>query len=210
MSTSSVVQVAFRPSEHGWHFPNRWVRGAPASMAGLTLGRVYGGLCGGMCVSADRAWQTGRALPQLRSVPADGPITTELWSSQLESMDLPGGPLRYLRLQLPTAGAARRRSTLGQAVPAIRRCLQAGRPALVGVVRALSWNPAAVGQHHVVLAYRLRTERPTPALPATAIEVSVYDPNHPDDDDVRLRVTPDAVVAHSTSTRPVYALVPLG
>lgn len=174
---SGSVAVGFRPREHGWHFPNQWTRGAPASIAGVTVGRVYGGLCGGMCVTAARAWSAGKALPQTREVPPDGPITAELWAAQLVSMDLPQGPLRYLRLQLPLATAARRRSTLGAAIPAVRRRLQTGRAAPVGLVRALSWNPAAVGQHHVVLAYRLAVVLPDPVLPPTAVVLSVYDPN---------------------------------
>lgn len=206
---SEPVAVGFRPSEHGWHFPNQWARGAPASFAGVTLGRVYGGLCGGMCVTAAKAWYADKPLPQTRSVPPDGPITAELWDAQLESMDLPAGPLRYLRLQLPLAAAARRRSTLGAAIPAVRRTLQSGRVAPVGLVRAQSWNPAAVGQHHVVLAYRVAVTRPDRALPATEVVLSVYDPNLPDDDRVRLRVRPDGAVEHTGSSKPVYALVPL-
>lgn len=206
---TGVLQVAFRPSRDGWHFPNTWARGAPATFAGFTVGRVYGGLCGGMCLTAARAWHAGTPLPQRRSVPPDGPITAELWAAQLASMDLPGGPLRYLRLQRPTAATARRRSTLGAAIPAVRRTLRAGRAAPLGLVRALSCNPAAVGQHHVVLVYALAVAQPVAGLPAEAIVLSVYDPNHPDDDAVRLRVTPDGVVEHTVSGRPVYALVPL-
>lgn len=203
------VAVGFRPREHGWHFPNQWTGGAPASVAGIAVGRVYGGLCGGMCVTAARAWSVAERLPQTWEVPADGPITAQLWAAQLVSMDLPLGPVRYLRLQLPPATAARRRSTLGAAIPAVRRTLRAGDPAPVGLVRALSWNPGAVGQHHVVLVYRLAVVRPDPVLPPTEVVLSVYDPNHPDDDGVRLRVTPDGAIEHTRSDKPVYALVPL-
>jgi hypothetical protein len=206
---SASVAVAFRPSEHGWHFPNQWTKGAPASISGITVGRVYGGLCGGMCVSAAKAWHAGKPLPQTREVPSDGPITAMLWEAQLQSMDLPQGPLRYLRLQLPMAAATRRRSTLGAAIPAVRRTLQAGRAAPLGLVRALSWNPAAVGQHHVVLVYRLAVGQPDPALPPTEVVLSAYDPNHPDDNRVRLRVGPDGAIEHTRSSKPVYALVPL-
>lgn len=207
---ADVVEIAFRPSEHGWHFANNWPGGAPASLAGLTLGRVYGGLCGGMCVMAGQAWKRGTALPPDREVPPDGPLTRALWEAQLESMDLPAGPLRYLQLQLPTAAAARRRSTLGSAIPAVRRRLRDGQPALLGLVRAISWNPTALGRHHVVLVHRLEVRRTDPDLPAELVGLGVYDPNHPDDDRVRLEITPDGAIDHSRSRLPVHALVALG
>lgn len=203
------LETAFRPSAHGWHFPNTWPRGAPAGLAGVTLGRVYGGLCGGMCVTAAQAWDRGTALPPDREAPGDGPLTGALWEGQLQSLALPTGPVRYLSLQLPTAAAARRRATLGSALPAVRQQLQDGRPALVGLVRAISWNPAALAKHHVVLAYRLEVRRTDVDLPANGVVLSVYDPNHPDDDRVRLHVTPDGAIEHSRSRLPVHALVAL-
>lgn len=204
------VEVGFRPRAHGFHFPNSWPRGAPGTLAGFTLGRVYGGLCGGMCVLAARAFEQGTGLPQDRAVPADGTLTSQLWQAQLASMDLPDGPLRYLRLQLPTAAAARRRSSLADAIPAVRRSLQSGRPALLGLVRATSWSPAALGRHHIVLSYALRVRRLTPDLPAEGVELRVYDPNLPDDDSVVLVVAPDGSVRHTRSELPVHALVALG
>ena len=204
---TEVVEIAFRPSEHGWHFANDWPGGAPAGVAGITLGRVYGGLCGGMCVLAARAWQRGTALPADREAPPDGPLTSALWQAQLDSLNLPQGPLRYLRLQMPTAAAARRRSTLGTAIPGVRRRLASGQPALLGLVRALSWNPGALGKHHVVLVHRLEVRRRDPGLPADDLVLTVYDPNHPDDDRVRLAVTADGAIDHSRSRLPVHALV---
>ena len=206
---AETIEVGFRPSSDGWHFANAWPQGAPAGLAGITLGRVYGGLCGGMCVLAGQAWRSGARLPQDRTVPADGPITARLWAAQLASMRLPGGPLRYLRLQLPTASAARRRSTLGEAIPSVRAALRAGRPALLGLVRAISWNPAALGSHHVVLVYRLQVRRRPAGLPAERVALDVYDPNHPDDDRVRLEAGPDGAVGHSRSQLPVFAMVRL-
>lgn len=206
---AGVVEVDFRPSEHGWHFANDWPGGAPAGLAGVTLGRVYGGLCGGMCVMAAQAWLRGTALPPDRAAPRDGLLTTALWQAQLASLDLPSGPLQYLRLQVPTAAAARRRSTLGSAIPSVRRQLRMGRPALLGLIRATSWNPGVLSRHHVVLAYRVEVRRSAPDLPASRVVLGVYDPNHPDDDRVRLDITPDGAVDHCRSREPVHALVAL-
>lgn len=204
-----MAQVDFRPSRHGWHFANSWLRGAPAGFAGVTLARVYGGLCGGMCVLARQHWLDGDPITPDRQTPSDGPLTSALWQGQLVSLKLPFGPLRYLRLQLPTAADQRRRSTLANAVPAVGRELRAGRPALLGLIRAVSWNPGVSGRHHVALAYALAVDRPAPGATAETVTLSVYDPNHPDDDSVRLTITPDGAIAHSASRLPVYALLSL-
>jgi hypothetical protein len=66
-----------------------------------------------------------------------------------------------------------------------------------------------LSKHHVVLAYRLEIRRRDPGLPADGVVLSVYDPNHPDDDRVRLTVTADGAVDHSRSRLPVHALVAL-
>ncbi|CAN5133948.1 hypothetical protein BH20ACT5_BH20ACT5_20780 [soil metagenome] len=200
-----MVEVEFRPSRHGWHFANTWPRGAPVGLAGVTLARVYGGLCGGMCVLARDHWSAGTPIPARREVPADGPLTAQLWQGQLRSLDLPLGPLRYLRLQAPAAADARRRATL-ETLPVVTAQLRSGRPALLGLVRAVSWNPALSGRHHVVLAYRMRV---TPGPAGERVELSVYDPNHPDRDRVRLVVGRDAGIEHTASSIPVYALLSL-
>jgi uncharacterized protein (DUF58 family) len=67
---------------------------------------------------------------------------------------------------------------------------RAGRPALLGLVRTVSWDPRKVVLHHVVLGYGLRE-------PGGGVEVAVYDPNHPRDDSVRLLVAPDGTVTHT-------------
>ncbi|MBA3524185.1 MAG: hypothetical protein H0T85_06470, partial [Geodermatophilaceae bacterium] len=95
----------------------------------------------------------------------------------------------------------------GRAIPDLRRRLALGSPVTVGLVRAVSWNPGAITAHHVLLAYRVRVLPGAPGLPADAVELSVYDPNMPCDDGVRLRVTADGAVAHNRSTRPVHALM---
>jgi hypothetical protein len=178
--------VGFRPSRDGFRFGNAWPAGAPVKLAGLPVARVRGGLCGGMAYEARRAWLAGVPLPADPAAPAAGPLADRLWRAQLASLRLPLGPLRYLWFQLPPVGRGRRRLTLTRGLPDLRRELAAGRPALLGLVRTVSWDPRAVVQHHVVLAYGL-----------DGGVVSVYDPNHPGDDTVRLRVDPTGTVTCS-------------
>jgi hypothetical protein len=182
----------FRPSRDGFRFGNSWPGGAPVRLAGLALGRVHGGLCGGMAWAARRAWLTGQPLPADAVAPTGGPLADLLWKAQLASLGLPLGPLRYLWFQLPAVGDRRRhRLTLTRGLPGIRRALAAGEPALVGLVRPVSWDPRKVVQHHVVLGYGL-LERPDGSA-----EVAIYDPNHPGDDTVRLLVSATGAVRHS-------------
>lgn len=184
--------VDFRPSRDGFRFGNSWPHGAPVRLAGLPLGRVRGGLCGGMAHAARQAWLAGTPPPDDEVAPSRGPLADRLWRAQLASLGLPLGPLRYLWFQLPGVGDRRRhRLTLARGLPGVRRSLAAGRPALVGLVRPISWDPRRVVEHHVVLAYGL-TERADGSA-----EVAVYDPNHPRDDGVRLLVAPDGSVRHS-------------
>jgi hypothetical protein len=186
-----LTAVDFRPSRDGFRFGNSWPRGAPVTLAGLGFGRVYGGLCGGMAYEARRAWLAGSPLPPDTLAPAAGALADRLFRAQLVSLGLPLGPLRYLVFQLPPMGRGRRRLTLTRGLPGVRRSLADGRPPLVGLVRIVSWNPLKVVENHVVLGYGLDEH------PDGSAEVAVYDPNHPGDDTVRLRVAADGSVAYS-------------
>jgi hypothetical protein len=193
--------VDFRPSRDGFRFGNSWPRGAPVRLAGVGLGRVYGGLCGGMAYEARRAWLAGEPLPPDTMAPAHGPLADRLFRAQLASLGLPAGPLRYLWFQLPLNDHGRRELTLAEGLPRVRRSLEAGVPALVGLIRVVTWDPRKVVENHVVLGYAL-TESPD----GTA-EISVYDPNHPGDDGVRLRVAADGTVTYSHGTVAAFTVV---
>jgi hypothetical protein len=196
-----VRSVDFLPSRDGFRFGNSWPRGAPVTFAGMGFGRVYGGLCGGMAYEARRAWLARQPLPGDSMAPADGPLADRLFQAQLASLGLPIGPLRYLWFQLPPLDRGRRELTLTHGLPGLRRSLAAGAPALLGLVRVVTWDPRKVVENHVVLGYGL-DERPD----GTA-EVAVYDPNHPGDDTVRLRVAADGTVAYSHGTVAAFTVV---
>jgi hypothetical protein len=193
--------VDFRPSRDGFRFGNSWPRGAPVTLAGMGFGRVYGGLCGGMAYEARRAWLAGEPMPADTLAPASGPLADRLFKAQLASLGLPAGPLRYLWFQLPPNDQGRRELTLQHGLPGLRRSLAAGAPALLGLIRVVTWDPRKVVENHVVLGYALN-ERPDGAA-----EVSVYDPNHPGDDSVRLRVAADGTVAYSHGSVAAFTVV---
>lgn len=191
--------LAFRPSRDGFHFPNDWPQGAPARLGRVTLFRVRGGMCGGMCVAARRSWQAGAPIPPDTTAPtAAGALADQIWHAQLASLRLPLGPLRYLWLQLPLVSTAtRRRITLGEALPALRQSIADGVPQVLGLVRTVAWSPFAASRNHQVLAYGYEVVHGgEPGRPADRVDVLIYDPNLPDDDGVRLAVYPDGRVEH--------------
>jgi hypothetical protein len=90
---------------------------------------------------------------------------------------------------------------LRHGLPGLRRSLAAGEPALLGLIRVVTWDLRRVVENHVVLGYSL-AERPDGGA-----EVAVYDPNHPGDDTVRLRVAADGTVAYSHGSVAAFTVV---
>ncbi|MDQ4037220.1 MAG: hypothetical protein M3313_02430 [Actinomycetota bacterium] len=195
-----TLSVDYRPSRNGLPFANAWPKGAAIRVQKRALARVYGGLCGGMVHFSREVWLAGKPIPE-NANPTDPGFVDLLVAAQITSLGLPTGPLRYLALQLPHRVAARRRST-AQTLAAVRTDLQNGRPCIVGLLRALSWNPAALTKHHVVLAYSMREDPDQTTL-------KIYDPNHPGDDRVRLSVAANGVIRTNQPDPHSYALLAL-
>ncbi len=193
-----TLKVDFRPSRHGMPFANVWPKGAAIRVQKRSVGRVYGGLCGGMCQLSRDLWLAGEPIPSDAS-PKSPAFVDRLVAGQIESLGLPAGPLRYLSLQLPPRHSARRRST-AQTLAAVRADLADGRPSCVGLLRTLSWSPAALNKHHVVLCYAMR-EDPDETI------LYVYDPNHPRSDRVRLTVGADSTIQTNQSDPQPLALL---
>jgi len=185
------LAVDFRPSRDGLPFGNVWPKGAAVRVQKRAIGRVYGGL------SRDRGL-AGEPMPDDVST-SDPGVVDELVAAQIDSLGLPGGPLRYLALQLPHRVSARRRST-ALTLAAVRADLADGRPSCVGLLRALSWNPAVLSKHHVVLAYATH-EDPDETL------LKVYDPNHPGNDRVKITVAADSSIRTNQRDPQPYALL---
>jgi hypothetical protein len=195
MSTIERAVPGFLPSTAGFHFANRWPS-APALRCGarlpgpvpvgveLRIGDVANGLCGGMALAAIDRWERGLAPPPDREPPAEGsPLFREIVRRQIDSLELGRAVARFF-----LAGArspwGRARSAVRDVWPAVRRAIDEGRPASLGLVHVASRDPRTlVGDHQVVVyGYELDAS-------AGAVSLRIYDPNHPDDDAVRLRLT---------------------
>jgi hypothetical protein len=125
-------------------------------------------------------WEHGIAPPPDTSPPENGsPRFASIVRRQVQSLDWLRLPLRFW---INAVRPDRAEHTRDEEWPQIRAQIDAGRLAQVGLVRATGLNPRALTQNHQVLAY---------AYEASPDEVTlrIYDPNWPDHDDVRLRMT---------------------
>lgn len=180
---------AFLPSRHGFHFANRWPSTPAfwwgAGLVRLGLGDAGRGLCGGMGFAVRDRFERGAVPPTDTAPPAAGtPLFDEIAHRQLDSFDrLVVVPFRFWRMSAQAPSSRLRAS--GAAWPAIRGEIDDGRLAMIGLVRAAGWNPLATGLGHQVVGYRY-TES------IDRIVVGVYDPNHPDRDDVALTIERDS------------------
>ena len=92
----------------------------------------------------------------------------------------------------------------------VRRAIDAGRPAALGLVHAVSADPRRLIGNHQVVAHGYELE-----ASAGRVSLAIYDPNHPDDDAIRLRITlagPHGPVSfeYVAGEPPVLGLVALG
>jgi hypothetical protein len=188
----------FLPSTHGLRFANRFppgptVRFGPIDPRWVGIGDASAGLCGGMAWYVRERFEAGLPIPPDTEAPANGStLFRALVRRQVQSLDWFRLPLRFYSLSaLHPSGPTwwsrlLGRRSIGDVVlheewPAIRKEIDGGHLAMVGLVRGESFNPFKLTLNHQVLAYgyRVAPERVT---------LRIYDPNHPDRDDVEARM----------------------
>jgi hypothetical protein len=204
-----VRDLGFRPSTHGFAFANRWPPG-PAfewhrGYIHLGIGQVGNGLCGGMAFAAGDRFMRGETIQADPEVPPAGSaLFDEIARRQLDSFELGLVPLRFwlAAARLRSGRWTERRQV--REWRSIRRALDGGAPAMVGLVRSPSIDPFSLTANHQVLGYGYDAS-------ADAATISIYDPNHPGDDDVRLRLDRrDGRLSLAQSTgEPLLALLSL-
>ena len=197
MTNGASVRVpGFVPSTNGLHFDNSFPD-EPAviidvGVAKLPIGNAANGLCGGMVFAALDYWKQGSPAPSETTPPPAGtPLFNYLVRRLIDSWDIPGGPLTYLKLMNPLLpdgddhvgpfsvhGRGWRMAV--REWPAIKSSIDAGNPCPLGLVKLKSANPLALGHNHQVLAYGYDQT-------GTAITLWLYDPNQSNTDDVALR-----------------------
>jgi hypothetical protein len=183
---ASARVPGFLPSTCGFRFANAFLpqpllRIPLAGLGHLRIGNASRGLCGGMIFAARDFFERGCPPPDDREPPDHGsPLFGYLVRRLFQSFHLPWGPLRYYHWM-----AARDtdlfRATVRREWPRVRRELDAGRLAALGLIRPRSRNPLRLGENHQVLAYGYGLDEGSGSL-----LIAVYDPNHTCRDDVTL------------------------
>jgi hypothetical protein len=192
------LDSGFRPSEHGFGFPNSW--------HDMVLGVVASrGRCGGMVFAALDAFAADVALPPEALAPVlpehDSPLARWIWRRQVDSVLAPVGSniARFVGFTyLPSMSAAGIARATRREMLVLFDALRTGRPVPLGLVSHLGWPHLA--RNHQVLAYAAE-------FGDAGVLVRIYDPNHPRRDDVVLDVPIDPaepVVEHVGGRQTVW------
>ena len=173
----------FRPSDDGLHFPNSYppgptIRLGPLDPRIVGIGDASSGLCGGMCFFVRRRFAAGIPVPAMTTVPDNGSdLFKQLVREQVRSLRLGVVPMRFWRLA--SMGAAERTArTRDREWPQIRRSLDENKLTAIGLIRVTATNPFKLIGNHQVLAYGYEIGDDA------SIRVRIYDPNHPNKNDV--------------------------
>jgi hypothetical protein len=172
----------FLPSTHGLRFANRFPPGptltfGPIDPRWVGIGDASAGLCGGMSWYVRERFEAGLPVAPATEPPANGsPLFRALVRRQVLSLDWLRTPMRFWWMG---AIPAERAAALVRDVewPRIRAEIDAGRLAMVGLIRHEGANPWRLTQSHQVLAYAYDTS-------GGATTIRIYDPNLPGRDDV--------------------------
>jgi hypothetical protein len=205
---TAVSTVArFLPSTNGLHFANRFPPGPTVRLGPFDtrwiggLGDASAGLCGGMAWYVRERFAAGLPIPVDTQAPPNGsPLFQALVRRQVLSLEWMRTPLGFWLMAGQGADGAARR-TRDSELPKIRRSIDGGRLAMVGLVRHLGWNPMEQTESHQVLAYGIETQAGTTTL-------RIYDPNWPNRDDITITVEP-AAIRQSTGEE-LFGILALG
>jgi hypothetical protein len=191
------VRVAnFLPSTNGLHFINFYPH-EPELTISLPTGRVLpigdaaNGLCGGMVFTVCDFFAAERPIPPDTQPPPPGsPLYQFIVKRLIDSFNLPLGIARYLELMQPAFpdvglgfGLPGRASVMvSDEWPRIQASLDGGQLVPLGLVKVKSDEPEDLCKNHQVLAYGYDLDA------GSDLSLSLYDPNYPDRDDVRLQL----------------------
>jgi len=190
----SVRVPGFRPSQNGLHFANYYPH-EPQVVVDflghrLEFGDAANGLCGGMVYAVCDYFEARLPIPEMTEPPPGGtPLFKFIVRRLLQSFNLPLGLNRYMELMTPllpdvgTLGLPGRASVMvDREWPAIRQQLDAGHVVPLGLIKVKSLRPRDLTLQHQILAYGYD-------LDGDQVALCVYDPNYPDNDDVRLSLS---------------------
>lgn len=199
----------FRPSRDGFKFTNYFTLPSqitvPLNYLGIPVGAGAYGLCGGMSFLAADYFSYGLAIPGTSTVPSTGSsLYNKLLGRQLDSLNLnvdlstllgglvlPGAGILTSSFALPVlkfwtwmgladTGRGSVAQKTASEVAVINPLMRRSKFAVLGLV--LVNRSGSLSENHQVLAYCLTQRAPNDLV------YSIYDPNHPRRDDIRIEV----------------------
>jgi hypothetical protein len=195
--TANAV-AGFLPSTWGLHFSNSFPPGPTVKLGFIDprwvgVGDASAGLCGGMAWYVRDTFTKKRAVPPDTTPPANGsPLFKAIVRNQVESLYWLSVPLRFYWLSAWVAGKPGRRA-IDREWDKIKGTIDSGKLPIVGIIRKASWNPFALTSNHQVLAYAYDDD-------GTTRHLKIYDPNHPNADDVVLTIGPMSLTQSTGET----------
>jgi hypothetical protein len=166
--------LAFDPTQYGFHFANNFK--LEPDILGIDLGSWEMGFCGGMSSGARYRFMKKEMTPPDRQTPADDtPLFEELFKRQLKSTPPNLLVTLYDWQSAPSVSSFWRKPSLANRTkdewPKLKRELDAGRPAVLILIRAYGYfdNPT---KNHQVLAIGYEYQHATKDL-----VIYTYDPN---------------------------------
>jgi hypothetical protein len=195
--TSNTVP-GFAPSRNGFHFSNSWpsgptIRIGPIDPRRVGVGDASTGLCGGMVFTVRDLFEAGVAVPPDHQPPANGsPRFASIVRRQVESLDWLRLPLRFWWRSAMggSLGGDRARASFESEWPRIKAEIDAGRLAMLGLIRVARFNPFGLTGNHQVMAYGYAED-------GRGVTLNLYDPNWPDRDDVTAMIHVDPALRPS-------------
>jgi hypothetical protein len=182
---SENVVPGFLPSRNGLHFANRYPPGptvklGPIDPRRIGVGDASAGLCGGMCFTVRDLFEAGLPVPPDREPPLNGSSRFKsIVRRQVQSLDWFRLPVRFWRRSAfgSSLGGDRAKASFEKEWPKIRREIDEGRLAMLGLIRVAGLNPFKLTGNHQVIAYGYAED-------GRGVTLRIYDPNWPDNDNV--------------------------
>ena len=204
MGASKAV-AGFLPSRHGLHFANSFAHGptvrfGPIDPRWIGIGDAANGLCGGMAWFVRERFEANLPIPADRQVPANGSVLFRvLVRDQVKSIEWLRTPFGFWWIGAfgPDRTAQRTRDVEW---PKLRATIDAGRLAMVGLVRHQGLDPRKLTRSHQVVAFAY-------AVDGDHVTLRIYDPNWPDRDDVTIAIEPN--LARQSTAEPLFGVLAL-
>lgn len=179
----------FKPTVHGFKFVNNFSGyPLPFSVPNLpqlsTVEKCYG-LCGGMSSAVYDFLLVGRTIPDEIAAPVQGSILHHyLYRRQIDTFGAFGEYIAKFAqwMVLPDDTILGTQKRTYDEFEEIRAKLDDGNAVVLGLVYVSGSDNFAIWKNHQVLAYGYSE------ISVTTIDINIYDPNYPENDDVVIRV----------------------